>query len=120
MQRDDFTGDHQAAMAGNTQRVWQGGEEIDLILGALCAQSFFTLKGEVFESEEGDTVSDSSWCNDSEATAVGSIGWSMRRERLKMSLLAQFQELVKRVHQLMNMGVDCRYDSGGSVYPSLY
>ncbi|PBK93831.1 hypothetical protein ARMGADRAFT_1029708 [Armillaria gallica] len=106
-----LTGNHRAARAGKTQKVRQGDEgddEFDLILATLCAQSFFTVKGEVFKSEEGDTVSDSLWFNDSEGTAAISAAWYMRRERLKTSLLAQLQELVKRARQLMNMGVDCR------------
>ncbi len=73
-------------MAGKTQGAWQwdeGDGVLELILGALCAQSFFTLKGEAFESEEGDTVSDSSRCTDSEGTATASVSWSRKRERLK-------------------------------------
>ncbi|PBK93835.1 hypothetical protein ARMGADRAFT_1029712 [Armillaria gallica] len=106
-----LTGNHRAARAGKTQKVRQGDEgddEFDLILATLCAQSFFTVKGEVFKSEEGDTVSDSLWFNDSEGTAAISAAWYMRRERLKTSLLAQLQELVKMACQLMKRGVDCR------------
>ncbi|PBK93795.1 hypothetical protein ARMGADRAFT_1029673 [Armillaria gallica] len=102
MPTQHFTGDHQAAMAGKTQGAWQldeGDGVLDLILGALCAQSFFTLKGEAFESEEGDTVSDSSRCTDSEGTATASVSWSMKRERLKTSVLAQLQELVRQERQ---------------------
>ncbi len=123
IQRGRLTGDHRAARVGKAQKVWQADDRDELlvlIVGTLCARSFFTLNGEVFKSEEGNAVSDSSRCNDSEGTAAAYAVWYMRRERLKTSLLAQLQELVKRARQLMNMGVDCRYDSNDSVYPSLY
>ncbi|PBK93803.1 hypothetical protein ARMGADRAFT_1029680 [Armillaria gallica] len=100
--RRRLTGDHRAARAGKTQKVWQGDEGdgvLDLILG--------TLWGSLRVGGRRHGI----WL-----FVVQRLGRNCRRiccvvyeaGETADSLLAGLQELVERACQLENMGLDCR------------